>query len=130
MVPLGHTHRARHAAGAAAAAVDRVRAAAAAAASGLCCIAVRLLQTSDSLLVSSTPFTDAIAQLLLFFAGTYKDVFGFADPPLHDPCAVAYVAAPELFETVFVNVSVITGESLAAGRTVWYVQFAVCFVLS
>ena len=36
--------------------------------------------------------------LLLFFADTYKRVFSFDDPPLHDPVAVAYVAAPELFK--------------------------------
>ena len=27
-----------------------------------------------------------------------KQVFKFDDPPLHDPCAVAYAIAPELFK--------------------------------
>jgi inosine-uridine nucleoside N-ribohydrolase len=45
-----------------------------------------------------TPFGALMQQLLTFFADTYKQVFQFDDPPLHDPCAVAYVIAPELFE--------------------------------
>jgi len=43
-------------------------------------------------------FRALVEQLLLFFAGTYKEVFGFEDPPLHDPCAVAYVIEPSLFK--------------------------------
>ena len=45
-----------------------------------------------------TPFRELITLLLMFFATTYRDVFGFDDPPLHDPCAVAYVIAPQLFK--------------------------------
>lgn len=45
-----------------------------------------------------TPFLFAMQQLLLFFAETYSRVFSFSDPPLHDPCAVAYVIAPQLFK--------------------------------
>ena len=41
---------------------------------------------------------DQILQLLRFFADTYTRVFGFRDPPLHDPCAVAFVIAPEIFK--------------------------------
>eukprot|EP00967_Tisochrysis_lutea_P090036 scaffold128547_cov19-Tisochrysis_lutea.AAC.1 len=29
---------------------------------------------------------------------TYAEVFKFVDPPLHDPCTVAWVAAPHLFK--------------------------------
>lgn len=29
---------------------------------------------------------------------TYRQVFHFQDPPLHDPCAVAFVADPALFK--------------------------------
>ena len=32
-----------------------------------------------------------VVELLTFFKGTYKRVFGMDDPPLHDPCAVAWV---------------------------------------
>ena len=37
-----------------------------------------------------------ILDLLRFFEGTYQKVFGFDYAPLHDPCAVAYVIAPEV----------------------------------
>lgn len=45
-----------------------------------------------------TPFRAAVQQLLMFFADTYRKVFKFEHPPLHDPCAVAFVIAPELFQ--------------------------------
>lgn len=45
-----------------------------------------------------SPFKLLTQQLLTFFASTYKAVFNFDDPPLHDPCAVAYVIAPHIFE--------------------------------
>ncbi len=43
-------------------------------------------------------FRRFIQELLEFFASTYKSVFGFASPPLHDPCAVAFVINPALFQ--------------------------------
>ena len=52
-------------------------------------------------LVDDTPFVQLIKQLLLYFAESYKTVFKFDSPPLHDPCAVAYVIAPELFQVSY-----------------------------
>ncbi len=49
-------------------------------------------------LVGNTPFLHLVKQLLLYFAESYKTVFKFDNPPLHDPCAVAYVIAPEMFQ--------------------------------
>ena len=38
------------------------------------------------------PLRQMFYDLLMFFAGTYRDVFGFTDgPPLHDPLAVAVI---------------------------------------
>jgi inosine-uridine nucleoside N-ribohydrolase len=45
-------------------------------------------------------------------------VFKFPDPPLHDPCAVAYAAAPELFTAEKMRVDVETASMLSAGQTV------------
>jgi inosine-uridine nucleoside N-ribohydrolase len=64
------------------------------------------------------PFLGLIAALLLFFAETYKRVFRFEHPPLHDPCAVAYVIAPELFEVEKLRVDIETQSELSAGQTV------------
>lgn len=47
---------------------------------------------------ATSHFRAKMADLLQFFAHAYKDVFQFDHPPLHDPCAVAYVLAPELFD--------------------------------
>ena len=45
-----------------------------------------------------TPFLQLMHKVLLFFAQTYRDVFSFEHPPLHDPLAVFYVACPEAFK--------------------------------
>ncbi|KAF5338770.1 hypothetical protein D9757_011469 [Collybiopsis confluens] len=48
---------------------------------------------SDEHLPSAqTPLRHTLSTLISFFAETYKSVFGFDAPPLHDALAVAYVA--------------------------------------
>jgi inosine-uridine nucleoside N-ribohydrolase len=47
----------------------------------------------------NTRFGNILIKLLLFFAETYKTVFRMPNPPLHDPCTVAYIIAPEIFIT-------------------------------
>ena len=59
-----------------------------------------------------------LADLLAYFGAQYLEVFKFAAPPLHDPCAVAYVAAPELFECEDFRVDVELGSALSRGQTV------------
>jgi len=66
----------------------------------------------------NTPFSGLLVDLLLFFAKTYKDVFNFNDPPLHDPIAVAFAIEPEIFETVYVRVDIETKSELSSGQTV------------
>mmetsp|Transcript_9125 Transcript_9125/g.13679 ORF Transcript_9125/g.13679 Transcript_9125/m.13679 type:complete len:351 (+) Transcript_9125:19-1071(+) len=65
-----------------------------------------------------TPFSKMCVDLLTFFKYTYKHVFGFESPPVHDPCAVAYVIYPEIFQTRHLHVDVICGEHKCAGQTV------------
>ena len=69
-------------------------------------------------------FRRLVDELMRFFADTYKEVFDFEDPPLHDPCAVAYAVAPEMFETKDLRVDVECGSELCAGQTVvdWWRQ--------
>ena len=57
-----------------------------------------ILNRISAELADNTPFLHLIKQLLLFFADSYRTVFKFDHPPLHDPCAVAYVIGPELFK--------------------------------
>lgn len=61
-------------------------------------------------------FGTFIKELLLFFKDSYSQFFGFDDPPLHDPCAIAYLIKPEIFETKFCRVDVDTGV-YSYGRT-------------
>eukprot|EP00873_Tetraselmis_striata_P000181 jgi/Tetstr1/420445/TSEL_011558.t1 len=65
-----------------------------------------------------TPFCSIICRLLLFFRETYKEVFQFEDPPLHDPCAVAYCLHPEIFTVKRMRVDIETKSDLSAGQTV------------
>ncbi|KAG2485147.1 hypothetical protein HYH03_016133 [Edaphochlamys debaryana] len=67
---------------------------------------------------AASPFRSAVQQLLLFFAATYRRVFHFQHPPLHDPVAVAYVLAPALFTARAMRVDVEVASPLSAGQTV------------
>jgi inosine-uridine nucleoside N-ribohydrolase len=58
------------------------------------------------------------ADLLVFFAGTYRRVFGFPAPPLHDPCAVAAVVEPDILRSHNMHVEIETTGKWTAGRTV------------
>lgn len=66
----------------------------------------------------SDPRVQAVIDLLLYFAQTYKQVFQFDDPPTHDPCAVAFVIAPEIFTAKMHRVDVELCSTLSSGQTV------------
>lgn len=73
----------------------------------------------NRILKIGTPFARMVVQLLTFFQETYKTVFNFTrGPPVHDPCAVAYVIAPELFDAPKMRVDVVCGDHICAGQTV------------
>jgi purine nucleosidase/pyrimidine-specific ribonucleoside hydrolase len=63
-------------------------------------------------------FRRKILDLLLFFRNSYRDVFGFEHPPLHDPLAVFYVLQPALFKTKAMYVAIECGSALSRGQTV------------
>jgi inosine-uridine nucleoside N-ribohydrolase len=50
------------------------------------------------ILERGTPFLCLMHKLLMFFAHTYKEVFNFEHPPLHDPLAVFFVTCPSAFK--------------------------------
>jgi inosine-uridine nucleoside N-ribohydrolase len=62
-----------------------------------------------------TPFLQLLHKLLMFFAHTYKQVFDFEHPPLHDPLAVYYVGCPSSFKVTAPpsRVNVLAGASSA-----------------
>jgi inosine-uridine nucleoside N-ribohydrolase len=50
-------------------------------------------------------------ELMTFFASSYRELFGFQAPPLHDPVAVARVIDPSLVECVDAHVAIeVVGE--------------------
>ena len=61
---------------------------------------------------------DFVVALIDAFRRNYKDAQDFDNPPVHDPCAVAYVIDPSLVETVSAPLSVELAGTLTRGRTV------------
>ncbi|UXN33830.1 nucleoside hydrolase [Avibacterium paragallinarum] len=59
-----------------------------------------------------------VVELLEFFGKMYKKSQGFDYPPVHDPCAVAYVINPELIETRKVPVHIELTGTHTLGMTV------------
>lgn len=63
-------------------------------------------------------FRTAMRDLMLFFRKSYEEIWGFESPPLHDPCAVAYVLRPDLFTTRMCAVEVETTNDWSLGQTI------------
>ncbi|MEV0416200.1 nucleoside hydrolase [Streptomyces sp. NPDC050448] len=58
------------------------------------------------------------AELLTFFASSYRTLWGFQDPPLHDPVAVARVIDPNIVHCVDANVVIELQGRYTRGATV------------
>lgn len=59
-----------------------------------------------------------VLELLEFFGQTYKNAQGFVYPPVHDPCAVAYVIDPKVMKVQKVPLDVELTGTLTLGMTV------------
>jgi purine nucleosidase len=67
--------------------------------------------------VGTTP-AQFVLELFEFFAASYKDAQGFDYPPVHDPCAVAYVIDPEVVTVRKAPVDIELTGTLTLGMTV------------
>lgn len=65
-----------------------------------------------------TPVASVSVALMRFFADTYRRVFGFPYPAVHDPVAVAAIIDERIVTTRHLNVAIDTASELSAGRTV------------
>ncbi len=65
-----------------------------------------------------TPVGQAVAEMTDFFERFDKEKYGSAGAPLHDPCVIAYLLAPELFSGRHVNVEIETQSALTLGMSV------------
>jgi inosine-uridine nucleoside N-ribohydrolase len=72
----------------------------------------------DAFRALGTPAGVAVAELTGFFERFDKEKYGSEGAPLHDPCVIAYLLQPELFNGRFINVAVETSSSLTLGATV------------
>ena len=59
-----------------------------------------------------------VGELLDFYGATYRSAQGFPYPPVHDPCAVAYVIDPEVLTTRRAPLDVELHGALTSGMTV------------
>jgi purine nucleosidase len=59
-----------------------------------------------------------VEELLAFFTASYRDAMGFDAPPVHDPCAVAYVIDPAVMTVRRAPVDVELAGELTTGMTV------------
>ncbi|MHB1103589.1 MAG: nucleoside hydrolase [Devosia sp.] len=60
----------------------------------------------------------AVAQMLAFSGRFDLQKYGTNGAPLHDPCVIAYLIKPELFEGRHINVTIETASELTMGMTV------------
>jgi inosine-uridine nucleoside N-ribohydrolase len=64
------------------------------------------------------PVSEAVIGWLSFFADTYRRVYGFDGPPVHDPCALALVIDPTLVRCDELFVAIETEGRWTRGATV------------
>jgi purine nucleosidase len=60
----------------------------------------------------------AVAEMIEFFERFDEEKYGSDGGPLHDPCVIAYLLQPQLFEGRLCNVTVETASELTMGMTV------------
>lgn len=65
-----------------------------------------------------TPTAIFVSQLMDFFRKSYEQNQGFVDPPVHDPCTVAYLIDPDVMTVVKAPIDVETEGELTLGMTV------------
>lgn len=65
-----------------------------------------------------TPVAQATVELLEFFERYDENKYGSDGGPLHDPCVIAYLLKPELFQGRECNVTVECASELTMGMTV------------
>ena len=72
----------------------------------------------DRIAAIGSPLARVCVELLGFFGSTYREIWGFPAPPLHDPVAVALVAEPDVVETVRTRVDIELTGTYTRGATV------------
>lgn len=72
----------------------------------------------DAIAANGNRASTAVYEMLNFSERFDLNKYGWAGAPLHDPCVIAYILKPELFQGRHINVTVETGSELTVGMTV------------
>ncbi|MBG6055966.1 purine nucleosidase [Salinibacterium sp. CAN_S4] len=72
----------------------------------------------DAIAAVGTAPARFVGELLEFFGETYRDQQGFEHPPVHDPCAVAFVIDPTVMQVTRVPLDIELTGTLTLGMTV------------
>jgi purine nucleosidase len=72
----------------------------------------------DAMLAIGTPVARATVEMLDFFERFDEQKYGSDGGPLHDPCVIAYLLQPELFQGRHCNVEIEIASELTMGMTV------------
>lgn len=80
--------------------------------------AIATPEVADAIAAVGTGPARFVGELLEFFGRAYRDEQGFDYPPVHDPCAVAYVIDPTIMTTTRVPLDVELTGTLTLGMTV------------
>ena len=75
-------------------------------------------EVRESIAAVGTAPARFVGELLDFFGHAYSEVQGFDSPPVHDPCAVAYVIDPTIVRAERMPIAIETQGRLTTGMTV------------
>lgn len=79
--------------------------------------ALATLDVSKQMRALRSKVGDFVAELLDYFGRTYKEMFNFEYPPVHDVCCIVYCIEPEVFHCKYLNVAIETKGELSYGMT-------------
>ena len=74
-------------------------------------------QRIEQIRALDTPVGAAVVGMMEFFNRFDSEKYGSDGAPLHDPCTIAYLLKPALFEGKMCNVEIETGSPLTRGHT-------------
>ena len=64
-----------------------------------------------------TPMAEAAASMMRFSQRVEREIVGWDAPPVHDPCPVAWLLKPDLFDLKLCRIAVETDSELTRGHT-------------
>ena len=80
--------------------------------------ALATVEVEEKVRAIGSPLADFFLGLMAFFRSTYQEQQGFTDPPVHDPCTIAYLIDPEIVQTQNVPLAIELRGEHTVGMTV------------